>query len=32
MAIDTIEDLRTHLQWAIEIEHSIIPPYMCALY
>ena len=32
MPISTIEDLRTHLQWAIEIEHSIIPPYLCALY
>lgn len=32
MPIATIEDLRTRLQWAIEIEHSIIPPYLCALY
>jgi CDGSH-type Zn-finger protein len=32
MPITTLEDLRTHLQWAIEIEHSIIPPYLCALY
>ena len=32
MAIDTVADLRSHLQWAIEIEHSIIPPYLCALY
>ena len=32
MPITTVEDLRTHLQWAIEIEHSIIPPYLCALY
>lgn len=32
MSITTIDELRTHLQWAIEIEHSIIPPYMCALY
>src|SRR3954466_10891710 len=31
-AIDTIDDLRTHLQWAIELEHSTIPPYLCALY
>jgi Ferritin-like len=30
--IKTIEDLRTHLQWAIELEHSTIPPYLCALY
>jgi CDGSH-type Zn-finger protein len=32
MPLTTIDDLRTHLQWAIEIEHSIIPPYLCALY
>src|SRR5215467_6022457 len=32
MPITTIDDLRTRLQWAIEIEHSIIPPYLCALY
>ena len=32
MAITTIEDLREHLQWAIELEHSTMPPYMCALY
>jgi len=30
--IDTIADLRTHLQWAIELEHSTLPPYLCALY
>src|SRR4051794_36728000 len=30
--IDTIDDLRTHLQWAIELEHATIPPYLCALY
>jgi hypothetical protein len=30
--IDTIEDLREHLQIAIELEHSTIPPYLCALY
>jgi CDGSH-type Zn-finger protein len=32
MPITTIDELRTRLQWAIEIEHSIIPPYLCALY
>jgi CDGSH-type Zn-finger protein len=32
MPIATLADLRTRLQWAIEIEHSIIPPYLCALY
>ncbi|MGW6441494.1 ferritin-like domain-containing protein [Lentzea sp. NPDC055074] len=31
-AIRTVEDLRRHLQWAIELEHSTIPPYLCALY
>lgn len=28
----TIEDLRAHLQWAIELEHATLPPYLCALY
>lgn len=31
-AIVTLDDLRCHLQWAIELEHATIPPYMCALY
>ena len=31
-AIETMDDLRRHLQWAIELEHATIPPYMCALY
>lgn len=30
--ISTIEDLREHLQWAIELEHATLPPYMSALY
>ncbi|MEO6528954.1 MAG: ferritin-like protein, partial [Gemmatimonadaceae bacterium] len=30
--IETIPDLQRHLQWAIELEHSTIPPYLCALY
>ncbi|HEX8867887.1 MAG TPA: ferritin-like domain-containing protein, partial [Lentzea sp.] len=30
--IETLEDLRRHLQWAIELEHATIPPYLCALY
>ena len=30
--IKTIEDLHEHLQWAIELEHATIPPYLCALY
>lgn len=32
MPIDTVEDLRAHLQWALEIEHATLPPYLCALY
>jgi hypothetical protein len=30
--ITTIEDLGVHLQWALSIELSTIPPYLCALY
>jgi hypothetical protein len=30
--IATIERLREHLQWAIELEHFTLPPYLCALY
>lgn len=30
--ITSLEGLREHLQWAIELEHSTIPPYLCALY
>lgn len=29
-AIADVEDLRRHLQWAVEVEHSTIPPYECA--
>ena len=32
MAIRDIENLRNHLQWALELEHATIPPYFCALY
>ena len=32
MSIRTIESLRSHLQTALELEHSTIPPYLCALY
>ena len=32
MTIKTIESLRDHLQTALELEHSTIPPYLCALY
>ena len=27
-----VEDLQQHLQWAIELEHSTLPPYLSALY
>lgn len=30
--ISTLDELREHLQWAIELEHSTLPPYLCALY
>lgn len=30
--ITTLDDLRDHLQWAIEVEHTTIPSYLCALY
>jgi hypothetical protein len=30
--ITTLESLREHLQWAIELEHFTLPPYLCALY
>ena len=32
MAIGSPEALRQHLQWALELEHATIPPYLCALY
>jgi hypothetical protein len=32
MAIENIESLRRHLQWAMQIEHGTLPPYLCALY
>jgi hypothetical protein len=32
VAIDSTHALRAHLQWALELEHSTIPPYLCALY
>ena len=31
-SITSPESLREHLQRAIELEHSTIPPYLCALY
>ncbi|HZX08555.1 ferritin-like protein [Kribbella sp.] len=30
--IETLDSLHQHLQWAIELEHSTLPPYLCALY
>ncbi|KAB8196793.1 hypothetical protein FH608_008860 [Nonomuraea phyllanthi] len=30
--IATLESLREHLQWAIELEHATLPPYLSALY
>lgn len=30
--VTSLEDLRAHLQWAIELEHATIPLYLCALY
>ncbi|WP_112238459.1 ferritin-like domain-containing protein [Kribbella monticola] len=30
--IRTLESLREHLQWAIELEHATLPPYLYALY
>ncbi|GAA3585613.1 ferritin-like protein [Nonomuraea rosea] len=30
--IDTLGSLREHLQWAVELEHATLPPYLCALY
>ena len=29
--IATLESLREPLQWAIELEHFTLPPYLCAL-
>ena len=32
MPITTLDDLREHMQWAIALEHSTLPPYLYALY
>ena len=32
MAITSLHELREHLQWAIQLEHATIPPYLFALY
>ncbi|MFI6294710.1 ferritin-like protein [Nonomuraea sp. NPDC050790] len=30
--IGTLDSLREHLQWAVELEHATLPPYLTALY
>ncbi len=30
--ITSLESLYQHLQWAVEVEHFTIPPYLCALF
>jgi len=30
--IARLESLHEHLQWAIELEHFTLPPYLCAFY
>jgi CDGSH-type Zn-finger protein len=32
LAITNLESLRTHLQWAIQLEHATLAPYLSALY
>ena len=32
MRLDSVQDLKQALQLAVELEHSTIPPYLCALY
>ena len=32
MAITSLDSLRKHLQWAIELEHATLAPYLSALY
>ena len=32
MALTTIKDLRTHLQWAIQVEFTTIPTYLYAMF
>lgn len=32
MPIRTLASLKRHLQWALELELTTIPPYLCALY
>ena len=30
--IGSLDSLRRHLQWAVELEHATLPSYLCALY
>lgn len=32
MPITDLPDLHRHLQWALQVEHTTIPPYLCALH
>jgi Ferritin-like len=32
MAIESLESLRRHLEWALQVEHGTPPPFSCALY
>ena len=32
MALTTIQGLRTHLQWAVQVELTTIPTYLYAMY
>ncbi|MDP6454931.1 MAG: ferritin-like domain-containing protein [SAR202 cluster bacterium] len=32
MALTTVQDLRTHLQWAAQVELTTIPTYLYAMY
>ncbi len=32
MPVDSIDSLRAELQYAMKVEHSTVPPYLCALY
>jgi len=32
MKIKTLQDLREHMQWAVDFEHATLPPYLSALY
>jgi hypothetical protein len=32
VAVENVQGLRRHMQWALQIEHGTLPPYLCALY